>query len=228
MHRGRRLRGLYQRATPMEAKYLTKLLLGSLRTGMQAARVEEALAMAFARPLDDIRRAHMLLGDIGTTAERAATNALRDITLRAHRPIHVMLANPATSAEEVCQLLQGPIVAEHKYDGIRAQWHLRDGVVRVYSRALEDFTHFFPEVRMTPPGMSGEWILDGEVVAWYEGQALSFGTLQRRLGRKEVPLTLLLDAPVVFLAFDALRADGEDLIDQPLTQRKEFLGRASL
>ncbi len=221
--RARLLQELFGRATPIEAKYLTKLLLGSLRTGMQASRVEEALALAFDTPVDAIRRAHMLLGDIGATAERSARGDLETITLRAHRPVRVMLAHPAESAAQVCALLSDGAIAEDKYDGIRAQWHRDDKVVRVYSRALEDFTHFFPEIRSIPDAMHGEWILDGEVVVWVDGQAMSFGTLQRRLGRKQVPLTLLLDAPVIFIAFDVLRADGYDLIDAPLLQRKQAL-----
>jgi DNA ligase-1 len=117
------------------------------------------------------------------------------------------------------------MIAEDKYDGIRAQVHVADGEVRLYSRALEEFSHLFPELRQRPPGLAGEWILDGEVAAWIEGRALSFSTLQQRLGRNQVPLTLLLDAPVIFLAFDVLRAGGEDLIDLPLRERKALLDR---
>jgi DNA ligase-1 len=221
--RSRMLQDMLSRATPVEAKYLTKLLLGSMRTGIQANRVEEALALAFDQPLSAVRRAHMLLGDIGAAAELAAVDQLGSVSLRAHRPVRSMLAHPAESTEEVRQLLSGIVIAEHKYDGIRAQWHYDGNTVRVFSRALEDCSHYFPEIRTAPAGLQGEWILDGEVVAWLDGRATSFNTLQRRLGRKEVPLTLLLDAPVIFLAFDALRAEGEDLIDQPLLERKRLL-----
>lgn len=221
--RARRLQDLLERAGPLEAKYLTKLLLGALRTGMQTARVEEAIALAFDQPASLVRRAHMLLGDIGVAAERAESRTLDSVTLRAMRPVRMMLAHAADEAGGVASLLAPPLIAERKYDGIRAQLHLADGEIRLYSRALEDFTHFFPEVRQVPAGLLGEWILDGEIVAWHEGRCLSFATLQRRLGRKQVPLTLLLDAPVIFLAFDALRADGDDLLDAPLRRRKELL-----
>lgn len=222
--RARRLRELLARSTPLEAKYLTKLLLGSLRTGMQAGRVEEAVALAFDAPLSLVRRAHMLLGDIGATAERAGSGGLETVSLRAFRPVRMMLAHPAANEAQVAAILPAPMIAEHKYDGIRAQLHLADAELRLYSRALEDFTHMFPEIRGSAPPLLGEWILDGEIVAWLDGRTLSFATLQRRLGRNQVPLTLLLDAPVVFLAFDALRAASEDLIDAPLSRRKEALG----
>lgn len=223
--RARRLRELLGRATPLEAKYLTKLLLGSMRTGMQAARVEEAIILAFDQPPSLVRRAHMLLGDIGVTAARAASDSLDRVTLRAFRPVRVMLAHPSDGPGEITTLLPSPMIAEDKYDGIRAQVHIADGEVRLYSRALEEFSHFFPELRRVPAGLRGEWILDGEVAAWIDGRALSFATLQQRLGRNQVPLTLLLDAPVIFLAFDVLRAEGEDLIDLPLSERKRVLDR---
>lgn len=223
LHRHRLLEGLLRRSTPLEAKYLTKLLLGSLRTGMQAARVEEALALAFDQPPSLVRRSHMLLGDIGETARRAAIDALADVGLRAFRPVRVMLAHPADSADEVLTGLELPLIGEHKYDGIRAQLHVRDGQARIFSRAREEITHTFPELRDLPSGLDDEWILDGEVAAWVDGRALSFSMLQQRLGRKQVSLTLLLDAPVVFLAFDVLRGAGEDLLDEPLQQRKRAL-----
>ena len=217
------LRALLSRVTPLEAKYLVKLLLGSLRTGVQAARVEEAIALAFDQPASAVRRAHMLLGDIGLAAEHALGETLGSVSLQAQRPVRVMLAHACSSAAAVLEILSPPIVAEDKFDGIRAQLHVSSGEQRLYSRALEDFTHFFPELRRSVDGLEGEWILDGEVVAWLDDRCLSFTTLQSRLGRKQVPLTLLLDAPVVFLAFDVLRAASQDLIDAPLLQRKEAL-----
>ncbi len=222
------LRALLARVTPLEAKYLVKLLLGSLRTGVQAARVEEAIALAFNQPTSLVRRAHMLLGDIGAAAEHAAAETLEGVSLQAQRPVRVMLAHPCDSAAAVLEILHPPVVAEDKFDGIRAQLHVSGGDQRLYSRALEDFTHFFPELRDGTVGLTGEWILDGEVVAWLDDRCLSFATLQRRLGRKQVPLTLLLDAPVVFLAFDVLRAASEDLIDAPLMRRKEALATLPL
>ncbi|HJO04933.1 MAG TPA: ATP-dependent DNA ligase [Acidobacteriota bacterium] len=223
VRRSQLLKGLLVRVTPIEAKYLVKLLLGSLRTGVQAARVEEAIALAFDQPPSAVRRAHMLLGDIGMAAEHAAAETLGDVSLQAQRPVRVMLAHSCNSAASVLEILRPPVVAEDKFDGIRAQMHIAPGEQRLYSRALEDFTHFFPELRAGIDGMAGEWILDGEVVAWLEDRCLSFATLQSRLGRKQVPLTLLLDAPVVFLAFDVLRANSKDLIDEPLRRRKEML-----
>ena len=221
--RSRRLRDLMERATPLEAKYLTKLLLGSLRTGMQTGRVEEAIALAFDTELETVRRATMLLGDVGAAAEHAASGSLDTVCLRVFRPVRSMLAHPTVDPNEVLMVRPPPLLAEDKFDGIRAQLHTDGKRSRLYSRTLEDITHFFPELVNPPEGLDGEWILDGEVVAWLNDRCLSFSALQQRLGRREVPITLLLDAPVVYLAFDALRAGGTDLVDSPLRERKEAL-----
>jgi len=221
--RARRLRALYERSGRAEAKYLTKLLLGSLRVGMQAARVEEALAVAFRRPVEDVRRAHMLLGDIGPTATAAAADALGAVELQASRPVRSMLAHPVDAVEEVLEQLDPPFLGEHKYDGIRAQIHCSEGGLQVFSRSLEDYTHLFPELQDALPGLRDDWILDGEILACDDGHPLPFGELQQRLGRTQVPLTLLLDVPVVFFAFDVLRARGRDLLDEPLSARRRVV-----
>ncbi|MFQ5743939.1 MAG: ATP-dependent DNA ligase, partial [Acidobacteriota bacterium] len=223
--RGLRLVRLFARADPLEAKYLTKLLAGSLRTGMQSGRVEEALAMAFKHTPEQVRRAHMLLGDIGLAATHAAENRLQSVRLEPFRPLRCMLAHPVARAEEVLEHLSSPMLAEDKYDGMRAQLHLDDKRQRLYSRNLEECTHLFPELSVGGKGPHGEWIFDGEVMAWKDDRPLPFSALQQRLGRRQVPLTLLLDIPVIYLAFDVLRAEGRDLIDSPLRQRRRYLDR---
>ncbi len=222
--RVRKLSELFERADGLEAKYLTKLLLGSLRTGMQAARVEETIALAYRRPVEAVRRGHMLLGDIGLTAARARDGDLEAVRLQAFRPVRSMLAYPAASPDDVLEHLSLPLIAEHKFDGVRAQLHVNGPRHHIYSRGLDEFTHLFPELGNDLDIVADDWIIDGEIIAW-EGGPLAFGELQQRLGRRQVPLTMLLDIPVVFFAFDVLRAAGRDLIDEPLRERKRALAR---
>ncbi len=224
--RTRELRRLFEQADPLEAKYLTKLLVGSMRTGMQTGRVEEAIALAYRRPLEDVRRAHMLLGEIGLAAERARSGELERTRLRPFRPVRCMLAHTAADADEVLDHLPPPIFAEPKFDGIRAQLHRLGKQHRIYSRGLDDITHWFPELGDGVGELDDDWILDGEIVGWENGP-LPFAQLQQRMGRRQVPLTMLLDVPVIYVAFDVLRADGEDLIDRPARERKEILSRLS-
>ena len=87
---------VFARATPLEAKYLVKLLSGDLRIGLREGLVEDAIARAFKQPLADVSMANMLRGDIGEAALRARAGALRDVEMRLFHPLKFMLATPAS------------------------------------------------------------------------------------------------------------------------------------
>ena len=219
------LRGLLERATPLEAKYIVKIISGDLRIGLKESLVEEAIARAFEAPLGEVKRANMLLGDIGETLRLASAGKLAEAQLRLFHPIDFMLASPVESSEEALSYFQNASV-EDKYDGIRAQAHVGGGEVRIFSRTRDEITESFPELPMALGGLPKDAILDGEIVAWNAGdagRALPFSTLQQRLGRKKVSARLLRDVPVAYLVFDVLYADGELLLDRPLRERARIL-----
>ena len=87
------LAAVLHQASPLEAKYLVKLLAGDLRIGLREGLVEDAIARCFARPLADVAHANMLLGDIGETAVLARKSDLRNIEMRLFHPIKFMLGN---------------------------------------------------------------------------------------------------------------------------------------
>src|SRR5580700_2180545 len=209
------LRALLERATPIEAKYIVKIISGDLRIGLKESLVEEAIARAFETPLDEVKRANMLLGDIGETLRLASAGKLADAHLRLFHPIDFMLASPTESSEEALGYFQNASV-EDKYDGIRAQAHISQGEVRIFSRTRDEITESFPELPPALAGLPRDAILDGEIVAWksawksarnsgdadVSARALPFSTLQQRLGRKKVSAKLMLDVPVAYLVFD--------------------------
>jgi DNA ligase 1 len=224
------LRQLLDRATPLEAKYIVKVISGDLRIGLKESLVEEAIAKAFDAPLDEVKRANMLLGDIGETLGLASVGKLGDARLRLFHPIDFMLASPVESAEEAVSYFDDAAV-EDKYDGIRAQAHIGGGEARLFSRTRDEITESFPELPPALAGIAEGTILDGEIVAWSatdgagesESRALPFSTLQQRLGRKKVSERLIRDVPVAYLVFDALYANGKLLLDQPLRARRRIL-----
>src|SRR6266446_5013380 len=223
------LRQLVERATPLEAKYIVKIISGDLRTGLKESLVEEAVARAFEVPLGEVKRANMLLGDIGATLRLASAGKLAEARLRLFHPIDFMLASPVESSEEALSYFQNASV-EDKYDGIRAQAHVGGGEVRIFSRTRDEITESFPELPMALGGLPKDAILDGEIVAWNSawnssgtGRAFPFSMLQQRLGRKKVSARLLRDVPVAYLVFDVLYADGELLLDRPLCERARIL-----
>src|SRR5205085_192796 len=114
--------GLLTRATPLEAKYLIKIITGELRMGLRESLVEEAIAKAYEAKYADVRRANMLLGDISLALRMAAERRLHEAKMKLFHPIGVMLASPVDSAEEAVAYFTDAEV-EDKYDGIRAQAH---------------------------------------------------------------------------------------------------------
>jgi DNA ligase-1 len=224
------VRELLTRLTPLEAKYIIKIITGDLRIGLKESLVEEAIAKAFGSSAKDTQRANMLLGDIGETLRLAAEGKLDRARMRIFHPLGFMLASPAQSAEEALSYFDNALV-EDKYDGIRAQAHCSGGEVRIFSRTRDEITESFPELPDALAGLPGDAILDGEIVAWSylaaesgeTGRALPFSALQQRLGRKKVSGEMMRRVPVAYLAFDILFAGGELLIDRPLRERAKLL-----
>jgi DNA ligase-1 len=235
------LRQLLERATPLEAKYIVKTISGDLRIGLKESLVEDAIARAFEAPLDLVKRANMLLADIGETLRLASFGKLGDAQLRLFHPVDFMLASPVESPEEALGYFHDASV-EHKYDGIRAQAHMSRGEVRIFSRTRDEITQSFPELPQALAALPNDAILDGEIVAWNAawnttsnrsgnpdtnspsaGRALPFSALQQRLGRKKVSARLMQEVPVAYVVFDVLYLDGELLLDRPLRERANIL-----
>jgi DNA ligase-1 len=217
------LSAVLHRATPLEAKYLVKLLAGDLRIGLREGLVEDAIARVFGQKLAEVAYANMLLGDIGETATRARRADLHDVSMRLFHPIKFMLATPAADLTDIARTMPEEFLVEDKFDGIRAQAHVASGRVAIYSRTMDEITHRFPELVEPLRSLPGDVIIDGEIVPANEEVILPFSELQKRLGRKTVGTQLLQAVPVVLVAYDLLYADGKILIDEPLAERRRIL-----
>jgi DNA ligase-1 len=218
-----------------------KILTGDLRIGLREGLVEEAIAKAFNAPLDEVKEANMLLGDIGRTAVLAKGGELHQAELSLFRPIKCMLASPEPSADAVWARFVSAAIAdrgrasptpatvyvEDKFDGIRAQVHANSQRAEIYSRDLKRITEQFPEIAAHARDFSNEVILDGEIIAFAEGRKLTFFDLQKRLGRKNEGADLFAiasaDVPVIFVAFDLLFHAGRSLLKTLLRERRAML-----
>lgn len=214
---------VFRRTAALEAKYLTKLLVGDLRIGLREGLVEDSIARAFGRPLASVARANMLTGDIGETAVLARHDKLDRAMLRLFHPVKFMLATAALDATDVARTMSGEFFVEDKYDGIRAQAHIGGGRVRLFSRTLDEVTHRFPELVEELAKLSADAIIDGEIVPVRDGRILPFTALQKRLGRKTVAAELISATPVALFAYDLLFVNGRALFDEPLATRRREL-----
>ena len=211
------------KATSLEAKYLVKLLSGDLRIGLREGLVEDAIARAFNQPLADVAMANMLRGDIGEAALRARAGALQAVEMRLFHPLKFMLATPASDLADVARTMPDEFFVEDKFDGIRAQAHVQNGRVAIFSRTLDEISVRFPELGEPLAALPTDSIIDGEIIAARGDEILPFSNLQKRLGRKTVSENLLASTPVVFVAWDLLYATGRVLINDPLESRRAKL-----
>jgi DNA ligase-1 len=214
---------LYTRASGAEARFIGRIASREMRIGLREGLLEEAIAAAFERPIDAVRRALMLVGEPGEAASLARDDALATAALHLGRPIRFMLATPVADSDEVMRRVGDEAWIEDKYDGIRAQLHLSDGHVQLFSRDLNEITVSFPEVATAAGALGHRLVIDGELVPFRAGSVMDFASLQTRLGRVNPGADLLEQVPVVLVAFDLLHLDGHDLLETPLRERRAAL-----
>src|SRR5262252_2984670 len=230
------LAGLLGQATPLEARYLLRLVTGGLRLGIGTPTVLDALAQVYAggraaRPV--LERAYNICCDLGLVAGTLVSGgvaAVEQIRVRPGNPVRSMLAQRLSEPEEILAKLSGECSAEYKYDGVRIQAHrTADGEIELFTRRLERVAAQFPDVvALLEAGLGpAEAIIEGEVVAFdpAAGELRPFGEVMTRR-RKHGIAEAVLDVPVGLFCFELLFADGQDLTQLPYPQRRAALARA--
>ena len=227
------LKGLLTNSSPLEAKYLIKIINGEMRICLTESLVEIGVSKAFNQELKDVREAMLVSGDISQVALLAKRNLLSTAVIKPLTPISYMLADVMFTAEEIINYYQKPLICEYKYDGIRAQMHKFGQQVRLFSRKLADVTNSFPELvnaaRLTRsfPLQDIDFILDGEVLAFQNGKPLHFQQLQKRLRRKNITEQIMTDIPLVYVVFDIMYFNKEHTFKKSTRERKEILSNIS-
>ena len=229
----RLLENLLGEATPLEAKYIVKILIGEMRTGFHEGLMELAVSKAFSVPHDLVRRASMLTGDIGEVAAIAKAQGREGIVklqFQVFRPIKPMLAQTADAVDEAIKEHGGETAFEHKLDGARVQIHKSKDTVRIYSRRLTDVTDSFPEiVRLIRNEVkAGEAILEGEIIAVGEnGYPLPFQHIMRRFRRVHDIEEMIEKIPVELYLFDLIYLNGQSLIADTYVERRKKLEKTA-
>jgi DNA ligase-1 len=218
------LAGLLMKCTPLEGKYLSKVLTNELRIGFSEGLLIIAISKAFGVSLDSVRNALLVTGNISQISLLAKKNILSTAKMQPLSPISFMLADVMYSPSEIVNYFRMDLIAEYKYDGIRAQVHIHGNKIKIFSRNLNDITSFFPELVQDALDniKVSKMILDGEILAFKNGKVMPFQYLQRRLHTKNVTSDSIRSVAVLYTIFDAIYIDRE-LINIPLIQRKEIL-----
>ncbi|WP_400224807.1 ATP-dependent DNA ligase [Methanomethylophilus alvi] len=218
-------------SSPLEARYLCRIVTGRMRVGAGTMTAMDALASAFASKEDrpDIERAFNITCDMGLVAETLASgglDAVKGIEVSVGNPVKVMLAERLRSLPEIMERLGGKCAFEYKYDGIRVQAHIKKGpggFVKLFSRRLEDLTSNFPDIgeALLRQLKGREAIVEGECVAYDPdtGTLQPFQNVTHRR-KKHGMEKAVEDIPVRIFLFDMLYCNGEDYTLKPYSFRR--------
>ncbi len=235
-HKSARLVDLLTRVDSVSAKYVVRILLGNLRLGIGDATALDALAKA---RWNDVKKRKLLEGAYNKTSDlgligrtifehpdgEEAERAVAALDIQVGKPIHSQLAERLPSAEAIIARM-GVVVAQYKYDGLRAQIHKDGQQVTIFSRNLEDQSHMFPElIAATLAQVRAESaILDAEALA-YNATSEEFLPFQEttRRRRKHGIEAMAEQLPLKAFVFDILYKDGVSLLDTPLAERLKIL-----
>jgi len=216
-------------SAPLEAKYVTRTVLGDLRIGVAEGRLRDAIATAFKVSQDAVEHAYMLTTDYAVVAKSAAAGGekgLEKLGLSVGHPVNPMLAQRAESIDEVLKRMGGKAAFELKLDGIRIQAHKDGDKITMFTRRMEDYTNMFPDLidPIRRALKSKRAILDGELVAIDKktGKPMPFQEVLKRRRKYEIKETIE-QIPVEIHFFDVLLSDGETLLDEPYTKRRGVL-----
>lgn len=221
-------------SSPIEARYLCRIVTGRMRVGAGSMTILDALSDAFATKDDrpEIERGYNVTCDLGLVAETLSREGLpgvMNIKVRIGSPIKVMLAERLPSISQVIEKMGGRCAMEYKYDGIRVQAHIGKDGVRLYSRKLEDLTSNFPDIAdsLRRQCQVGEAIIEGECVAIDNktGEMLPFQTVTHRR-KKHGMEEAIKEFPVKIFMFDVIYLDGKDMTNIPYPERRTILERS--
>jgi len=224
-------------ATPREAKFILKLIMGTLRLGIADNTVMDALAIAFTGSRENrakLEAAYNVSSDLGRVAEAVCQNnveGLENFHVELFNPIRPMLAERVKSAAEATEKLGKEFAAEYKLDGERVQIHFGDQRVVLFSRRLENITNYYPDIVENIPKAlkTNDVILEAEVVAINEdsGEFLPFQELMHR--RRKYNIAKIVEQyPITVNLFDVLYLNGRDLLNSTYAERRKKLEEITL
>ena len=219
-------------ATPLEAKFVLKILLGTLRLGIAENTVMDALAIAFTGKKENrvqIENAYNVSSDLGKVSLIVATDGIDEIKkfkISLFSPIRPMLADRVQSEKDVIKKMPEQFVAEYKLDGERVQIHMQSDKIVLFSRRLENITQYYPDIveRIGKTLNVNEGVFEAEIVPINEntGEFLPFQELMHRR-RKHKLDEAVLQYPITVNFFDVLYYDKKDCLNLEYAERRKIL-----
>ncbi|MDA3837126.1 MAG: ATP-dependent DNA ligase [Nanoarchaeota archaeon] len=221
-------------AKPIEAKFITRTLIGDMRIGVQESTIKHAILKAFFEGNKDyepiIQRAIDRTNDLSKIFQISKDEKIEElekIKLEVGSPIRAMLAAKVSSVEEALKQMGSPLAAEYKYDGFRMLIHKKEGEVTLFTRSLENVTKQFPEIEeYVKEFVKGDsFILDAETIGYDKitKEYTDFQAISQRIRRKHKIEEVMNKLPVELAVFDILFYNGESQIEKPFKERTELV-----
>ena len=222
-------------ATPLEGKFVLKILLGTLRLGIAENTVMDALAIAFTGKKENrehIENAYNVSSDLGKVSLIVATDGIDEIKkfrITLFSPIRPMLADRIQSEKDVIKKMPEQFAAEYKLDGERVQIHKKDDKIILFSRSLENITQYYPDIvdNIGKSIKTNDGVFEAEIVPINEntGEFLPFQELMHRR-RKHKLDEAVSQYPITVNFFDVLYYDKNDCLSLAYTERRNILQRS--
>ncbi|MDH3794702.1 MAG: ATP-dependent DNA ligase [Nitrosopumilus sp.] len=219
-------------ASPLEANYILKLLLGTLRLGVAENTMMDALAIAFSGDKDNrkiLQHAYNVSSDLGKVAETIAIDGIEEIKkfkIILFNPIRPMLADRIKSEEEAIEKMGNAFAAEYKLDGERVQLHIEGEKMELFSRSLENISSYYPDIiEKIPKNIQVDNIIvEAEIVAINEntGKFLPFQELMHRRRKYKIEKAVT-QYPITVNFFDILYCNGKSCLELNYKDRRRKL-----
>ena len=221
-------------ASPIEALYIVRTLLGDLRIGIQESTIRESLAKAFfnsdkesSKIIQEAIDHSNDLAKVFLISKKGKISEFDKISLEVGKPIKAMLAQKVKNIEEGFKAVGKPCAIEYKYDGFRLIIHKKDSKIKLFTRKLENVTKQFPEaVEYIQKYVRGEsFILDSEAIGYNKKtkEYTPFQAISQRIRRKYNIEKIREELPIEINVFDILYYNGKSLIKEPFEKRTQLI-----
>jgi len=216
---------------PISVRFVVRIPIGNLRLGFSDMTILDALS--YMEKGDKSARAQIEaafnvtvdIGKIAKVVKQKGVDGLKGVQPEPGTPIRPSLAERLPSAEKILEKVGTTVIVEPKYDGFRAEVHIKNGEVIIFSRNLENTTSMFPDIVEAVKKIKVDSaIFDGEAIAYdaKSGKFLPFQETSQRK-RKYGIAEAVKNLPLKLFVFDILYKDGKSLLNLPFDQRRKIL-----
>lgn len=213
----------FKNLCPIEAQFLFQYLSQTENNGLTPNALIQAISERFEKPFENVQAAFLRNSDLSAVSKAASQNSLDQVKIEFFKPVPAVEATEVRSPEAVIEQQGFSLWSEPEYDGLRCQLHKQAEHAELYSKTGNRISHLFPEILEAARLIPQQFIADAVIVPWNNESPLPKNELKRRLNRKGEELFLGEEVQVVLWLIDLLCLDNDDLLDQPIEERRHNL-----